>query len=386
MSLPIDLSAKAIAEAHLSSAKKLRFKFWPEVAHTRTQRVGVFPYPLKNPFLPLMYAQTSFEVVALPSLWRGLRLARLNHLDALHIQFENQFHRHTRFEPNLSPKEASTKAIKELSSYKKTGKPLIWTLHDSADHYDAEFSEYRRQMRQFLAQNSDLIHVFSQAGAEHASSVLGADPSRIEVVKHPSYIGAYGSLSKLQRPPRQRRFLCFGTILPFKGIDEFLIKAGETNVDDRCGKITVSGAYWPDISPNLSEFIPSNRNIELNYGFVAEQDVPNLFANADFIVVNYKRALTSGVAALAMTFGKPVIGTNQGGIAEAIAPENRKLLYDIGTTDGLNQVISRACYMKDEEHLDLQQKCLDFAEQTHPCIQSRRLENALSKHCILKKS
>lgn len=126
--------------------------------------------------------------------------------------------------------------------------------------------------------------------------------------------------------------------------------------------------------------------MELKYGFVADEEVAGLFNDTDFVVVNYQRVLTSGVVILAMTMGKPVIGTNAGGIAEAIPQENHSLLYDPADPKGLKRVIERACRMSSDEHLDLQRKCRAKAMETHPYLQAKRLEHALRSHGVLPRS
>ncbi|MEY8096899.1 glycosyltransferase family 4 protein [Falsihalocynthiibacter sp. S25ZX9] len=375
--------AADIAREHLASAKALRSHFWPAVSKRHRKRLGVFPYPLKNPFLPLLYPSMSAEIVALPSLKRGIRLAKLGHIDALHIQFEDQFARRTRFEAKRSPEKAAQEFIELLGEYIARGGRLAWTLHDAESAYENNFSNHLHQIRSFLAENAHVVHVFNSAGAEHAVSVLKTPPERVVMIPHPSYFGAYGTAPAPAPPPTLRRFLSFGTIRPFKGVEQFLEVLGQADVDGSFGKLVVAGEYSEAKSPDLKALIPSNRHCELRYGMVNDQDVAALFAETDFTVVNYRRVLTSGIAALSMTMGKPIIGVDRGGLKEAVPTENHSLLYNPNDPNGLARVIERACAMSAADHIMLQNKCRDFAQGIHPLTQSRKLEEAFIAHGIL---
>lgn len=377
-------TAADIAVLHLRRAKSLRFRYWPAIFSRPTKRLGVFPYPLKNPFLPLLYWDTPVDVFALPSLRRGARLALAGHLDALHIHFEDQMWRRTRFEPKLSAEDASGAAIEMLTKLKKKGKGLVWTLHNAENHYGDDYPEHVKSLRNFLAREADLLHVFNDAGVRHAVDVLGAPADSVVKVEHPSYFGCYGGLPKPMAPPKQRRFLCFGTILPSKGIESFLDCIGRADIDGLCGRITVAGPYWEGTSPDLESYVPLNREVELRYGYVEDHDVAPMFDATDFAVLNYSRVLTSGFACLAMTMGKPIIAPDRGGIREAVPPENLPLLFDPNDATGLKKAIEHACRMDGSEHLSLQHACLAFAERYHPSIQSRRLWGAMKDRGVFE--
>ncbi|SDK66771.1 glycosyltransferase family 4 protein [Aliiruegeria lutimaris] len=372
-----------IAREHMACAKALRARFWPAILPRQRKRIGVFPYPLKNPFLPLLYSNMRAEVVALPSLRRGIRLANLGHVDALHIQFEDQFWRRARFEPKRTEGEASAEFIEMLDDYISSGGHLAWTLHDAESHYEDFHSKSIREIRSFLANSAHVVHTFSSAGAQYATNVMKITPERIVVIPHPSYIGAYGDAPVSEPPPDRRRFLSFGTIRPFKGIEQFLDALGHAKIDATFDKLVVAGEYLKGRSPDLEAHIPNNRTVDLRYGIVKDEDVSSIFADTDFAVLNYQRVLTSGFAALAMTMGKPIVGVDRGGLKEAVPPENHALLYDPSIPDGLATVIERACAMSPTEHLALQLACREFANQYHPFTQSRLLEQAFEDHGVL---
>ncbi|WP_157733656.1 glycosyltransferase [Antarctobacter heliothermus] len=378
-----DPDVEAIIKNHFKSSKALRFHYWPNFSSRKRSRLGVFPYPLKNPFIPLIFAKTETQILALPSIWRGIRLARLGHIDALHIQYENEIHRRTRFDPDLPPEDLVDRTIQELEDLKIKGVGLAWSIHDAESHYDESYPHHIEKLRKFLANTVDMIHVFNHAGRAFAENMLASDPDKIELVELPTCFGAYGRTPKPTPAPIKRRFLCFGTILPMKGIEGFLDCVGSADVSDKCGVITVAGPFWPGKSPDLTQHIPANRDVEMKLGFVGDSDIVDLFSNADYVVVNYRRVLTSGVVALAMTMGKPIIGTNLGGTAEAVPIENHQLLYDPENPSGLRHVIEKACEMSEGEHLALQHACQAHAARRHPNIQSKKLEAALRKHGVL---
>lgn len=115
---------------------------------------------------------------------------------------------------------------------------------------------------------------------------------------------------------RPARLLFFGRILPYKGLDVALaalpmIRAAHTGVEL---EIWSSG----DIAP-YRRALERTEGVRLNHGWIAEDQVPSIFARTDICVLPYREASQSAVIASAMAAGMPVVTTPIAGPVEQIA-------------------------------------------------------------------
>ena len=120
------------------------------------------------------------------------------------------------------------------------------------------------------------------------------------------------------------RLLHFGRLLPYKGLD-LLAEALETIGDDPDLTVRVVGS-----GPESAELDALRRlpNVTVENRWVPEDEVAALLTWADALVLPYREASQSGVAAAALAAGRAVVSTNVGGLAEQLADSKRALLCD----------------------------------------------------------
>lgn len=118
------------------------------------------------------------------------------------------------------------------------------------------------------------------------------------------------------------RLLHFGRLLPYKGLD-LLADALETigPRSDLTVRIVGSG-------PESGELDALRRlpNVVVENRWVPEDEVGALLTWADALVLPYREASQSGVAAAALAAGRAVVSTNVGGLGEQLADSTRALL------------------------------------------------------------
>jgi glycosyltransferase involved in cell wall biosynthesis len=118
------------------------------------------------------------------------------------------------------------------------------------------------------------------------------------------------------------RLLSFGRLLPYKGLD-LLADALRRLRPQTALEVRVVG------SGPASAVLDELRNIQgvsVENRWVAEDEIGGLLAWSDAVVLPYREASQSGVAALAVGAGRWVIATDVGGLAEQLAGEKRVLL------------------------------------------------------------
>jgi len=117
-----------------------------------------------------------------------------------------------------------------------------------------------------------------------------------------------------------RYILFFGFIREYKGLD-LLIKAFS---DDRFRelpvKLLVAGEFYSDGQKyiDLIDQLQLKDRVIMRNDFIANEQVADYFCSADIVAQPYKSATQSGVTQIGFHFGKPMLVTNVGGLAEII--------------------------------------------------------------------
>ena len=137
-------------------------------------------------------------------------------------------------------------------------------------------------------------------------------------------------------PPREHggrlRLLCFGRLQPYKGLDllaEAMAALGPR--DDMELRVVGSG---PESA--VLDALRRLPGVRVENRWVPEGEVAEILAWSDALVLPYREASQSGVAAAALAAGRFVVATRVGGIAEQLAgaPLARLVAPDAGALAG----------------------------------------------------
>jgi glycosyltransferase involved in cell wall biosynthesis len=130
------------------------------------------------------------------------------------------------------------------------------------------------------------------------------------------------------------RLLCFGRLLPYKGLD--LLAAAIPLV---CANAQVRVVGSGPESDELCALRTLPRTSVENR-WVPEQEIGDLLAWADAVILPYREASQSGVAAAALAAGRFVVATNVGGLKEQLAGSGRAVLCE-PTPEGIAAAIDK---------------------------------------------
>ncbi len=134
--------------------------------------------------------------------------------------------------------------------------------------------------------------------------------------------------------------LFFGTWQRYKGIDVLLEAFALVRSHSPEARLVVVGAAGADVDlPGLAAAAARAGNVDLRPGYVPVRDVAALFDAARVVAVPYVRAMQSGVAHLAYTFGRPVVATAVGDIPEVVRPGETGLLVPAGDAEKLAEAL-----------------------------------------------
>lgn len=115
-------------------------------------------------------------------------------------------------------------------------------------------------------------------------------------------------------PTTQPRLLYFGRLLPYKGLD-LLANALEFLGEHRPFALRICG---DGPSTPALERLAAIPGVAVERRWFTEAELPGLLAWADALVLPYREASQSGVAALALAAGRRVLATRVGGLPEQL--------------------------------------------------------------------
>lgn len=115
----------------------------------------------------------------------------------------------------------------------------------------------------------------------------------------------------------KKNILFFGLIREYKGLD-ILIEAFSGL--DESFQLVIAGEPYGSFEKyrQLIDASPNRERIKLFNGYISDKEVPAFFSASDVCVLPYRSATQSGISAISLHFGLPMITTDVGGLREAI--------------------------------------------------------------------
>jgi glycosyltransferase involved in cell wall biosynthesis len=256
-----------------------------------------------------------------PGMLRYRRLARA--ADVVHFQWLPVQH----LDGHLLP---SRRAARGAGGGRRA---LVLTAHDILPR---EPRPGQRAAQRRLYERFDAIVVHSAHGRERLTGALGVDPARVHTIPHGALplgeTGAPATPSAPGKPPGPDRtspsgrpppplppatdrpvVLFFGLLRPYKGLD--LLLDAWRGIED--AQLWIVGMPRMDLAPlrEAAGSMPS-ADVHLLTRFVSEAEMAACFRRADLIVLPYRQADQSGVAATALGAGVPMLLSDVGGFPE----------------------------------------------------------------------
>ena len=116
--------------------------------------------------------------------------------------------------------------------------------------------------------------------------------------------------------------LFFGLVRPYKGL-RYLIEAMPAVRSRVQARLLVVGEFYEDRAPydRLVEELGLAGAVRFVDRYVANEEVEPYFIASDLVVLPYVTATQSAIVQVAISFDRPVVVTNVGGLPEVVSPE-----------------------------------------------------------------
>jgi alpha-maltose-1-phosphate synthase len=225
--------------------------------------------------------------------------------------------------------------------------PIVVTEHDPALHAGTSMI-----VKMYMSPSIWLIRKVTDAIIVHGRKLkqvvvdAGVQENKVWIIPHGEF-SFYRSW--MNRDIKEGKYiLYFGSIREYKGL-QYLLEAAPliiSQVPD--AKVVIAG------EGDLSKYISirtGQEYFEIHNKFIPDEEVAGLFQKSAVVVLPYIGGSQSGVVPVAYSFGKPVVVTDIGSIAESVDEGETGFIVPPGDSGALAQAIVKL--LKDD---DLRQK------------------------------
>jgi glycosyltransferase involved in cell wall biosynthesis len=206
------------------------------------------------------------------------------------------------------------------AALKLLGTRIVVVVHE-ADAHPGDGFPLQMALQRTLCRWADGLAVLSS----HVAAQLRREDYSAPLIlfEHPPFAFTLPA-TPAGRSPGPPRLLLFGRLLPYKGLDLLAetIRALPPGADLA---IRVVG-HGPE-SPDL-DALRACRPVSVENRWVPETEIGAVLGWSDAVILPYREASQSGVAAAAMAAGRPVIATRVGGLREQLSDSGSAILCE----------------------------------------------------------
>jgi glycosyltransferase involved in cell wall biosynthesis len=250
-----------------------------------------------------------------------------------------------------------TKTIKfslfliQIKFLKKLGIKLIWTVHEWEDRIHGGKRNIPKSYCKIIGQLFDAVITHCETTKKEVSQALELKPENIFVIPHGHYIGSYENKincsearKKLNIPEENLVFLLFGNIHRTKG---FLDAISAFKRLKQAEIYLIIAGYPAEDEDIIFEESKDHKNIAFIPKVIPNEEIQIYMNACDCVVLPYRVFTTSGVAILAMSFGKACLAPRAKFFEEVLDDEG-SFLYEYNQPDGLLQAMKQAIDKKND--------------------------------------
>jgi glycosyltransferase involved in cell wall biosynthesis len=204
--------------------------------------------------------------------------------------------------------------------------PIIWTAHNVSAH-DDHSAAWERAVQRLVIAVATVVVCPSEDTRRRLATLHPEVDAKAVVVPLPGYrpggldVSREDARAQLGVAPRQRVFLAFGGVRRYKGLTTLLRAFAGVPAPD--ASLVVAGTCKDEaLARELTRLAAQDPRVVLDFGYQDARTASLRFAATDVVVLPYERSSNSGVAAMALAFGRPVLATDVGGMREMLSTEH----------------------------------------------------------------
>jgi len=209
--------------------------------------------------------------------------------------------------------------------FKLRGKPVVFTVHNVVGH---ERSRLYEAASHWLFKLGDHFIVHTRQGRRQMQARYTLPSDRISVIPHGSLdfhvkkrVNRDMIRQELDMGPRQQVILLFGAIRPYKGVDIALKAFSRVLLEVPDATLMIAGKLWQKWDPyqRIIDACGIANGVRTHLDYIPSDEVYRYFEAADLVILPYHQfSSQSGIGGTAISFRKPLIVTNVGGLPDLV--------------------------------------------------------------------
>ena len=230
---------------------------------------------------------------------------------------------------------------------------IIWTIHEWDHKLSSKEVSFGSLYARIFSGCFDAFITHSETSQKSLLKEVGLEnKNKAFIIPHGNYIGWYqneitslDARKTLDIPNDSSVFLLFGGIYRYKGALE-AIDAFQTITQNEAYLLVVGKANCLELEHEIQERICHSQNIKFIQERVSDDEIQIYMNASDCMLLPYKVFTTSGVAILAMSFGKACIAPKVG-FFDDVLDDFGTFFYNPDIQAGLSQAMETACHHQD---------------------------------------
>lgn len=322
----------------------------PEPSNTQIEYFFYPDYNATNPYQNLLYKDFSPDFTPragdLPLAIEHLQDSTPNRRVIFHLHWTNLIIGDAQIESDANARKNAY--LEMLLEFISKGGIFIWTIHNIAPH-EVKFPQIEFELCTELGKLASVIHVHSQRVIKLVESSYPIPAEKLLIGPLGNYIGVYpntiactAARQTLGFADDDFVFLFTGLVRNYKGLDELLevfkiVRGNRQNV-----KLLIAGQPMGVDIDDLKNRIAETPGVKAALHFIPDSELQIYLNSADFMVLPYRKILTSSSIYLSLSFGIPVIAPNAGILPDVLDDNVNAFLYNPSDQDGLMNALERA--------------------------------------------
>lgn len=209
--------------------------------------------------------------------------------------------------------------------FKIKGKPVVFTIHNVLPH---ERSPLFYHLSRLLFSQGDHFIVHSKLNRKQLIDFYGISSKAISLIPHGPLdlqINANANRKKIRAElgflPEHQVVLLFGAIRSYKGIETAISAFARVKSQRPSARLLIVGKLWESWRPyeELIERYGMETHVVTRLEYIPSAEVHRYFCASDLVVLPYHHFDSqSGVGGTAVSFRKPLIVTQVGGLPDLV--------------------------------------------------------------------